>query len=91
MGLEQSRYFGTGAEVQRGLSIFFQQPPYTGSYSYDFNNWTGYYDDYNDWYTGNLYNEGSWGSGGQIDFCRDTAWKSFMDFVFEENHGGYVP
>jgi len=84
-------YYGAGSSVQRGLSIFFQQPPYSGDYNYDFANWTQYYDDYNGWYTGNVYSEGSWGSGGQLDFCRDSSWKTFMDYVFESDHAGYNP
>ncbi|ASQ91239.1 hypothetical protein CHL67_10240 [Prosthecochloris sp. GSB1] len=83
-------YYGTGASVHRGLSIFFQQPPYTGDYVYDFARWTEYYED-NGWYTGNVFSEGSMGNGGQLDFCRDSSWKTFMDSVFESDHPAYNP
>lgn len=86
MTLETTAYFGAGGTVRRGLSIFFQQPPYSGSYNYDFANWTANYTAYNGWYTGQVFNEGSWGTGGQLDFCRDSTWKSFMDYVFGSNH-----
>ncbi len=91
MAIPATAYFGAGPAVRRGLSIFFQQPPYSGNYDYDFANWKQYYEAYNGWYTGSVYNEGSWGSGGQLDFCRDSAWKTLVDYVFASNHPGYAP